>query len=121
MLAVYDYTDFGPQGLAMDLIGPQWWQWHNHGSSDPKVVANIKVVVYAYGGKEVAMTKYIVNPATESDYRYLSRGMAMDFLETNLAELDAMTIEKDGVTFPKIAAQLKATHTRIQTDVCDNT
>jgi len=43
---LFDYDDFGPQAMAWETIGMQWWQWDNHGDSDPNSIYNIKVVVY---------------------------------------------------------------------------
>ncbi len=45
--AIFEYEDFGPQVMAWEEIGMQWWQWDNHGDDDPKSKYDIKVVVYA--------------------------------------------------------------------------
>ena len=120
LTAIYNYSDFGPSSLAGELLGFEWWQWNQHGDSDPEATYDIKVVVYAYGGKRAAMTHYVVHPSTNTDYRYVFYGEALRFLDDKITELDALTIEKDSDTFPELPAQLKDTKTRILTEVCDN-
>ena len=46
-----NYYDFGLQCMCYELIGYDWWQWDNHGDSDPKTTCDIKVVVYHNTGQ----------------------------------------------------------------------
>lgn len=40
------YTDFGPQAVAHELLGMEWWQWQPHGAPDPLKRYPIRVVVH---------------------------------------------------------------------------
>ena len=84
---VFDYDDFGPQILAHEVIGFQWYQWNSSGDSDPGKVDNIKVVVYWYEPIEKIKKKYPVNRDKKKDYRYLSFYKAMKYLDSSIAKL----------------------------------
>ena len=43
---VFDYEDFGPQAMAYQTFGMQWWQWDSHGDSNPNTKYDIKIIVY---------------------------------------------------------------------------
>ncbi len=98
-----NYSEFGPQALAADLIGPEWWQWQASGSSDPKQRYDIKVVVY-YGLSEADIAiNYPVNDLKFMDYRYLELERALDFLDAKIEEN----------TLPELTLQLEATREKL--------
>ena len=85
--ALFDYDDFGPQVLAHEVIGFQWYQWNSTGDSDPKKMDSISVVVYWCEPVEKVKKKYPVDPKKEKDYRYLSYEKAMAYLESSISKL----------------------------------
>ncbi len=84
--AVFDYNDFGPQVLAYETIGYQWYQWNSSGGSDPNDIDTIKVVVYWDEPLDTIKEKYPVEPRRKKDYRYLSYEAAMKYLYSTIAE-----------------------------------
>lgn len=82
---ILDYSDFGPQVIANQVIGMEWWQWQPHGDSRPKNY-DIKVVVY----KEVSLTDikaaYPVDIGKEKDFRYIEYDKAISFLDEMIAD-----------------------------------
>lgn len=84
---VFDYDDFGPQALAYQTIGFQWYQWNSTGGSDPTKLDVIKVVVYWNEPVEKVKEKYPVNPKKKKDYRYLSFESAIKYLNSAIAEM----------------------------------
>lgn len=85
--AVFDYDDFGPQILAYEMIGFQWYQWNSSGGSEPKKTDTIKVVVYWDESIEEIQKKYPVNEGKKKDYRYLSFDKAMEYLDSSISKL----------------------------------
>ena len=84
--AVFDYDDFGPQAIAYETIGYQWYQWNSVGDSDPSKSDDIKVVVYWNEPLGSIKEKYPLNPKRKKDYRYLTLKAAMKYLDTNIFE-----------------------------------
>lgn len=99
-----DYDDFGPQVVAHEVIGMDWWQWQPHGDSRPSHYP-IKVVVYKGISLPQVKAQYPVKPELEQDYRYLEYTRAMDYLDTLIAD-DVM---------PDLTQQLKTTKAQIET------
>ena len=89
--AVFDYDDFGPQVLAYQTIGYQWYQWNRTGGSDPNDIDPIKVVVYWDEPLGAIKNKYPVEPRKKKDYRYLSYDAAMQYLDSTLSEFPEYT------------------------------
>jgi hypothetical protein len=68
--AIFDYEDFGPQAMAWETIGMQWWQWDSHGmSSDPNYTYDIKVVVYRDMPLSRIKSLFLVDKAKKKDFR----------------------------------------------------
>jgi len=86
--AVFDYEDFGPQAMAWETLGMQWWQWEDHGTSDgPHDRYDIKVVVYR-GITLAQMQKILpVNESRKQDLRYLAYSDALRYLDDNIGKL----------------------------------
>ena len=84
-MLVLDYSDFGPQASAYELLGMEWWQWQSHGGSRPKKY-NIKVVVYKDVSLDEVIQRYPVLERELKDYRYVSYGDAIKYLEDMILE-----------------------------------
>ena len=86
--AVFDFEDFGPQAMAWETLGMQWWQWDDHGTSDdPNYRYDIKVVVCR--GITLAQMQALL-PVIESrrqDLRYLEYSDALRYLDGNIGKL----------------------------------
>ena len=82
---VFRYSDFGPQVIASEIIGMEWWQWQSHGESRPTKY-DIKVVVY--NKIDIADVKklYPVIEKQNQDYRYLEKSTALEYLDEKIKE-----------------------------------
>jgi len=67
---VLSYQELGPQVAVYELIGFEWYQWNNHGGSNPNEVDNVKVVVYRNVSLDKVKEMYPV-VVRKQDYRYL--------------------------------------------------
>ncbi len=97
---VLKYEDFGPQVIAHEILGMEWWQWSDHGDSRPKEY-NILVVVYRNIDLEVVSKLYPLNMDLNHDYRYLKYADAIHYLKDRISE----NIE------PSVTSRLKSTIT----------
>jgi len=92
---VLDYSDFGPQAMAYELIGFQWWQWEKPCCSEPDSIYNIKVVVY----KDIALNEvkalFPVNPEQQQDYRYLEYSKAVSYLNQHIQDDEMPSLLKE--------------------------
>ena len=108
----FEYRDFGPQAMAHELLGMEWYQWQPHGDSDPKSIDDIKVIVF----NDMTLTKvqelYPVNPEKKHDYRYVHIDRARKFLQEKIAELGEL--EDDDTSFFELKERLKASLARLQ-------
>ena len=84
---VVPYKAFGPQVLAHELIGMQWWQWDSHGDSRPREYP-IQVVVYWEQTLKQTKQKYPTVREKEKDFRYVERREAIVYLKSTLKELE---------------------------------
>lgn len=101
-VVVFNYKDFGPQVIASEVIGMEWWQWQPHGESRPTQY-DVKVVVYRKAALDHVKKKYPVVSEQKKDYRYLEYDTAINYLDDKIDE----NIVED-VTF-----RLKETRKRI--------
>ncbi|KHD06928.1 hypothetical protein PN36_23915 [Candidatus Thiomargarita nelsonii] len=94
---VLDYSDFGPQAMAYELIGFQWWQWEKPCCSEPDSIYNIKVVVYK--DKDIALNEvkalFPVNPEQQQDYRYLEYSKAVSYLTEHIQDDEMPSLLKE--------------------------
>lgn len=106
-VVLLDYNDFGPQIIAQEVIGMEWWQWQDHGDSDPAAVYPVKVVVYRDIPLPEVQQKYPVDPEQRKDFRYLEYRNALRFLDEKITEnmLDSV-MEQLKSTRKKITEQL---------------
>ncbi|MCR6650464.1 MAG: hypothetical protein NVV73_02660 [Cellvibrionaceae bacterium] len=79
------YSDFGPQVIAHEIIGMEWWQWQDHGDSIDREYA-IQVVVYQGVSNEAVRQEFPVEPERQIDYRYLEYQRALDYLDEKIDE-----------------------------------
>lgn len=82
---VLSYSDFGPQVIASEIIGMEWWQWQSHGESRPTKY-DIKVVIY--NKIDIADIKklYPVIEKQNQDYRYIEKSTALKYLDEKIKE-----------------------------------
>ena len=83
---ILDYGDFGPQAAAYKALGMEWWQWENHGDSNPRTSYDIKVVVYRNIPLLTVQRRYPVDKNRQRDYRYLAYPQALAYLDKQIAE-----------------------------------
>ena len=80
---VLNYSDFGPQAVAYQTIGFEWYQWNTQGHDNPKQHDNVRVVVYdGLQLKQVQQAFPVVENILQ-DYRYLSLQQAMLYLDAH--------------------------------------
>ena len=110
---VLDYEDFGPQAMAWETFGMQWWQWDNIGDSDPNFKYDIKVVVY----RDIPLMKiqllFPVNSEKRKDFRYIDYSEAIKYLDKNIKELDGINEDWAAV----LKQRLMETKKRIEQDL----
>lgn len=84
---VLDYDDFGPQGMAYELLGMEWWQWEAGGSWEMGDRFDVRVVIYRGITEPEVATEY-PTVVGHADYRYVSYDEAMAYFEENIAEIE---------------------------------
>jgi len=84
---VLAYQDFGPQVMAYELIGMEWWQWEGGGSWEPGDRFDVRVVVYR-GLTLAAVQAEYPTVKGHADYRYVSYEDAMEHFERSMAEIE---------------------------------
>ena len=99
---VLPYHELGPQVAVHELIGYEWYQWNNHGDSDPNKDDDVKVVVYRNIPLEKVKEMYPVIVGKQ-DYRYLDYEAAISYLNKNEHEPYLEHLQK---TKKKIIEQL---------------
>jgi hypothetical protein len=109
---VLRYDDFGPQAMAGQLLGADWWSWEPGGSFEPGDAFDVRVVVYRDRPPAEVVARYPTIRG-ESDHRLVERAAALRFLDVQLAELRAMSAADDGSDFGRLAEQLRQTRRTI--------
>lgn len=82
---VLEYQDFGPQVIAYEIIGMEWWQWNEHGDSRPTQY-DIRVVVYMNTSLEEIERRYPIIENEKQDFRYLEYQEAIEYLNNKIEE-----------------------------------
>jgi len=103
---VLKYSDFGPQSVAWETIGMEWWQWDPCGDPDPQYSYDIKVVVYRDIPLEKVKQLYQVRKERNQDYRYLEYPKAMEYLNKGIRDHESKDLRG-------IAEELRTTKTRL--------
>lgn len=106
---VFSYVDFGPQVIASEVIGMEWWQWQSHGESRPTQY-DIKIVVYRDMPLSHVKKKYPVVSKEKKDYRYIRYDAALIYLDK---KIDENVIED-------VTSILKETRKKIVADLGEN-
>jgi hypothetical protein len=101
-VAVFNYSDFGPQVIASEVVGMEWWQWQAHGDSRPRSY-DIKIVVYRDIPLDEVRKQHPVDETGERDYRYLNYETALTYLNEKI---------NDNV-LEDVTATLEATRSRL--------
>ena len=83
---LFRYADFGPQAIAYELIGYNWYQWDCSGCGDPRKQYDIRVVVYRNINLSKVKELYPIIIG-ETDYRYVAYDDSIDFLNKKIVEL----------------------------------
>jgi hypothetical protein len=115
---VFSIDDFGPASLQEGLVGNTWWAWESGGSFAPTDTFDIRVVVFQ-GRSEQDLVKAYPTIEGKSDYRFLSRERALQYLDSALAELALPEDQSDlkpgenPFDFQPLMAQLRATRSNI--------
>ncbi|MFX0202760.1 MAG: hypothetical protein ACFFCW_42190 [Candidatus Hodarchaeota archaeon] len=81
---VLSYSDFGPQILAHELVGYEWYQWDSHGDSDPHTKYNVRVIVYKNIALKEVKKLYPVNKDKKQDYRYVEYNEALKYFNRHI-------------------------------------
>lgn len=84
-VTILDYADFGPQAMAYEILGKQWWQWEAQGVSRTTDY-DIKVVVYRDISLKKIKKKFQVDEDELQDYRYVEYEVAVGFLDRHIEE-----------------------------------
>ena len=85
-ILILSYNDFGPQLMAWETFGMQWWQWDQHGDSDPNTKYDIKIAVYRDIPLQEVKERFPVVKEFKRDYRYVEYDEAIKFLDKNILE-----------------------------------
>lgn len=81
-----NYRAFGPQAMAYEIIGNEWWQWQESGGDRPAQDFDIKVIVYRGATVEELTERFPLIPEKFIDSRYLKYQDAMTYLDKHIAE-----------------------------------
>jgi len=84
---VLKYSDFGPQAMAYETLGFDWYQWEATGGPDPSQTYDIRVVVFKGLSLEAVKTMYPVDRDKAQDYRYIRYEDALTYLNNNIKDL----------------------------------
>ena len=83
---VFKYADFGPQAIAYELIGFNWYQWNRSGCGEPRKRYDIKIVVYRNINLSKVKELYPIIVG-KIDYRYIEYNEGVNFLNHKIVEL----------------------------------
>lgn len=95
--------------MAWETIGMDWWQWDNHGDSDPRSRCDIKVVVYRDVPLERVKLMFPVRKEKNQDFRYLEYSKALEYLDKGIKE----TRDEEVSILKSLAERLRDTRKRI--------
>src|ERR1700722_5054387 len=85
-IVLFHYDDFGPHGMAHNLLGSEWWSWDRGGSFEPCDEFDVRVVVEE-GGATGAPPRRYPTVKGASDYRLVDRESALRYLDSQSADL----------------------------------
>jgi len=79
------YNAFGPQVLAIDLLGHEWPLWESHWDEREHIPI---VIVYSGMERKAVELKYPSNPDQGIDYRYVTADAAILHLERTIRQME---------------------------------
>jgi hypothetical protein len=116
---IMDYSDFGPQSMAYELIGFQWYQWDKAGDPDPRKKYEIKVIVY----RNISLTEvkkvYPVIKSKNQDYRYVEYNQGLVYIEKQLKEIENFRREDSDQEFTDLYNSLNSTLNNTKRDILE--
>lgn len=80
---VLNYKDFGPQDIAEELIGPNYWQWDDGHYSKPQKF-EIEVVVYRDMTLDKVKEMFPVDKNDKKDFRYVQYNLTMKWFDKQI-------------------------------------
>lgn len=98
-----NYASFGPQAMAYEIIGHQWWQWQSSGGDTPAEDYDIKVIVYRDATVKELTERFPLIEEKRMDPRYLKYDDAIDYLDKHIAEN----------LLPELSERLRATRSKL--------
>ena len=111
---VLPYGSFGPQAIAHELIGMEWWQWDSHGDSRPREYP-IKVVVYWDQTLQKTKKQYPIDRSKEQDFRYVEYTSAVNHLEKSIKNLKNSRL--DSSVLEKTLIRLRSARVKTEQDI----
>ena len=108
-ILILSYDDFGPQAIAWKTFGMQWWQWDNHGDSDPNTTYDIKIAIYRDIPLHEVKERFPVVLETKNDYRYIEYSAALNYLDKNILDhqdIDAYWAKDIVKRFSKVRSKI---------------
>ena len=87
-ILILSYDDFGPQAIAWETFGMQWWQWDNHGDGDPNTKYDIKIAIYRDIPLHKVKERFPAVQETKQDYRYIEYNAALRYLDKNILDYE---------------------------------
>lgn len=82
---VFRYADFGPQAIAYELIGFNWYQWDCSGCGNLREQHDIRIVVYHNINLAKVKELYPIIIG-KTDYRYVEYNESISFLNKKIVE-----------------------------------
>jgi hypothetical protein len=99
-----NYAAFGPQAMAYEVIGNQWWQWQSSAGIAPPEDYDIKVIVHRDATDRELTKHFPLIKEKRMDPRYLKYDDAIAYLDKHIAEDDVM---------PELSVRLRATRAKL--------
>lgn len=97
------YDAFGPQAMAVELIGFGWWQWDAEGHGFDEEGGEIWVVVHDDLSDEQLARRFPVSPSRRCDNRFVTRREAIAYIDRNIDGISGVPV------FEQLVGDLRAT------------
>jgi hypothetical protein len=108
---LYKYEDFGPQALAGQLLGAEWYVFSDCACFEPGDRFDIRVVVYGGGMSAAAVRRRYPSGPALGDYRVVRATEAIAFVREQLRDLESWADEDRIVS---LEGTLRATRVRLE-------
>jgi hypothetical protein len=107
------YEDFGPQALAYELLGVDWWAWNGGGNWEPGDSFDVRVVVYRPDARRRVREAYPSDPRRSLDNRLVAYAKAKRWLDSKIESLTKACANPDGEIECNLADSLRRTRDRV--------